>query len=256
MDLHSIKATNQGKPANPSTLWTLVGLTVFSLICWDMPYVSWILSPIKILVTCVHELGHALVCLATGGTVSGLTIVPDNHGHGGLTFCRGGNPFFYSPAGYLGSAFFGCLLIAIGRAKQAARPILILMGLVIAYASIFLMPGTVFNQGEIFQGIGSVVWGVIIAAALIWSGVKLPNALAHLLVLFLAVQIALNAITDVWYLVQISTGLNPFASFSDATNMQDMTGIPALIWSLGWALLSVLMLAGTLKCCYGLKAKA
>lgn len=211
--------------------------------------------PIKILVTCVHELGHALVCLATGGAVSSLTIVPDNHGHGGLTFCQGGNPFFYSQAGYLGSAFFGCLLIAIGQAKQAARPMLILMGLVIAGASLVLMPGTVFNRGEIFQGIGSVIWGLIIAGALIWSGAKLSNALAHLLVLFLAVQIALNSLTDVWYLVQISMGLNPFASFSDATNMQDMTGVPALAWSLFWALSSVLMLAGTLKWCYGARAK-
>ena len=232
------------------SLGLIVILTVASIMLWDVPSVAWLLAPVKIFVTALHELGHAVACLATGGSVSGLTIVSDNSGHGGLTMCRGGNPFVYDQTGYLGTAFFGCLFILIGRFPLVAKTMLFLIGLGIGTASLILMPADLVQPGSILQGIGSIAWGLTIAAALIWCGLKLRPALAQFLLLFLAVQTALNALTDVWLLIQLSLGLYPVSTFSDATNMAEMTHIPAFIWSLLWGLVSLLMLAGTLWLSY------
>ena len=60
-------------------------------------------------------MSHALACVFTGGWVSGLTIVEDGNGHGGLTFTHGGIPFIYSQAGYMGEAIWGCLLLSLAR---------------------------------------------------------------------------------------------------------------------------------------------
>src|SRR5271170_495087 len=102
------------RAGKPNTLLILVSLTLASMVLWQAPIASWILGPVGIFVTTLHEMSHALVCIATGGTVSGLTIVPDSSGHGGVTLCKGGNPFLYVQAGYLGTAFWGCLFIILG----------------------------------------------------------------------------------------------------------------------------------------------
>src|SRR5438067_2233826 len=109
------------QPLKAASLRTLIILTVLTLLLWDSPYVSWLLFPIKIFVTALHEFSHALVCLATGGHVNGMTIVDDNNGHGGLTMCSGGNPFLYAQAGYIGTAVWGCLLIMLSRVPALAK---------------------------------------------------------------------------------------------------------------------------------------
>src|SRR5271155_703782 len=99
----------------PASLSGLITLTVLSILLWHAPFVDTLLGPVRIFITTLHELSHALVCVATGGSVSGLTIVSDNAGHGGATMCSGGNPFLYIQAGYLGTALWGCLFIVLGR---------------------------------------------------------------------------------------------------------------------------------------------
>ncbi len=205
------------------------------------------LGPINIFTTLVHEMGHALVCLATGGQVGGLTIVADGAGHGGLTLCTGGNPFLYTQSGYLGAAFFGCLLVVLGQYRSLAKPLLIGIGFAAGFASLFLVTGSIFKTGMFFQGIMSMAWAALLSIALIWAGLKAKPALAHLLVLFLAVQTALNSITALGDLLSVSLGWVHYSAFSDATNMADMTGIPAWFWSIFWAVCSVGMLALTLK---------
>jgi hypothetical protein len=238
-----------------STLGILLVLTALSILFWDNPTAYFFLAPIRIFVTAVHELSHAIVCIATGGSVSGMTIVSDGHGHGGLTFCHGGLPFFYAQAGYLGSAVFGCILIFLSQSPQLARGILMFLGCMIGIASLWFMPGTIL-AGAVLEGVGSITWGLALAAALVWCALKLPLPAAHTLIIFLAVQTGLNALTDVWYLVQLSSGLSAGAGWSDATNMQEMTGVPALIWSGFWAVSAVCMLGGTLWACYGAKPKS
>lgn len=237
-----------GSVFNAVGFWAVA---VFSLLLSHSPGFSWLFAPLNVFTTAVHELGHAIVCLATGGHVNGLTIVSDGAGHGGLTFCQGGNAFLYTQSGYLGAAVFGCLLIALSQYPRLSKAILTGIGLAIGLASIFLMPQTMFQAGMLAQGLGSMAWGLVMGGLLVYAGIKLKSAIANLVLLFLAVQTALNSVTLIGDLITLSMGLASVHAFSDASNMADMTGIPAVIWSLFWGIASVAMLGLTLKETYG-----
>lgn len=237
--LSGLSTSNQ---SSARIFWTLVGLAIVSMFLKDIPVAGLLVGPLNTFTTAIHEMSHALACLATGGHVDGLTIVGDGAGHGGLTFCKGGNPYVYTPAGYLGTALFGSFLMAIANFPRVSKLALLVMGVAIGLASLVLMPGAIFQAG-IWQASGSVIAGLIMGGGLIWAALKLKPGLAHLLLLFLAVQTGLNAVNDVYVLAIISLGLAPGA-WSDASNMQQLTSVPAIVWACAWALLSLAMLAG------------
>lgn len=89
-----------------------------------------LLYPVTLLVTFLHELGHALGALLTGGSVVGMQINPDGSGY---TITRGGSQGVTLIGGYLGSAVLGNLLFRIGARHQALthHTLLVLAGLMI-----------------------------------------------------------------------------------------------------------------------------
>ncbi|HEY9774041.1 MAG TPA: M50 family metallopeptidase [Planktothrix sp.] len=241
-------------PLKRNNLWAFWALIAFSILFANAPVISWFLAPITQFTTMVHEMGHALVCMATGGYVNGLTIVSDGQGHGGLTNCMGGNPFLYAQAGYLGTAVFGSFLIWLCQFPRAAKSCLCVMGGAFAMATLALVGANVLHTG--FQGFFSFVWGLAMSAFLVWAGIKWKPAAANFLMLFLAVQTALNSVTSLLYLAQFSMGLSPGGGWSDATNMQMMTGIPAACWAIFWALSSIAMVGFTIWRVYGFRKNA
>ncbi len=78
-----------------------------------------ILYPVTLLVTFLHEFGHALGALLTGGEVVALQINADGSG---FTKTRGGSLGIILMGGYLGSAILGNLLFYIGaRGRKVAK---------------------------------------------------------------------------------------------------------------------------------------
>lgn len=232
------------------TFLLLVGFVVLSMVLREIPVLDLIFKPLDTFEVAVHEMGHALACILTGGHVDGMTIVADGEGHGGLTFCKGGLPFIYTQAGYMGEALFGCALMLLSRYPRLSRAILVFIGVAIGLGSLFLMSGTIINQGELLAGLGSMVWGLVIAAGFVMWGSKLSDKLAHLLLLFIAVQCALGSLSGVWVLLLQSFGMYP--GWSDATNMQQLTGVPAFLWGLFWSAFSAATLTGTMWLSYKL----
>jgi hypothetical protein len=248
-------AKTSAAPSHRASLALLIGLNVAFYALTQFPLGRILVVPLDTLVTTLHELGHAIVCLATGGSVSALTIVSDGDGHAGVTWCRGGIPFLYTQAGYLGAAFFGCVLIRLGRAQEKAKAVLKGLGALIAAASLFLIGPGLFHGADTTQALGSLAVGVGMAVVLLFLGAKLPTKVAHILLLILAGQTALNALKDTVGLIEISLGLTPYqGSFTDATNMYNLTHIPAAFWSVLWGVVSLIMLAVTLKVSYGKKS--
>ncbi|MBY0360018.1 MAG: M50 family metallopeptidase [Candidatus Obscuribacterales bacterium] len=239
------------KPVNQKTFWLLLFFAVISLLLGEMPLFNTILAPLNQFETIVHELGHAFACLMTGGSVSGLSIVSDGAGHGGLTFCHGGNPFIYGQTGYLGEAFFGGALILLARFPTCSRALLCFLGTSIALCSFYFMPGVIFSQWQWQQGLGSLAWGLSMAAGFFYAGKKLSDKQAYLLLLFVAVQSTLNSLSGMWTLLLQSFGFFP-GTWSDATNMQQLTGIPSFIWGFFWSLASLAVLGGTFFLTYKL----
>ncbi|MBV6439189.1 MAG: hypothetical protein DYG98_20555 [Haliscomenobacteraceae bacterium CHB4] len=72
---------------------------------------NFVLYPVTLLVTFLHEFGHALGAILTGGAVSGMQINPDGSGY---TVTQGGSPGVVLMGGYLGSALLGNILFRIG----------------------------------------------------------------------------------------------------------------------------------------------
>jgi hypothetical protein len=233
---------------NASLFWFLTFLAIFLA---QVPYVSVVFTPITQFTTLVHELGHAVVCVLTGGQVGGLTIVSDGSGHGGVTYTRGGMPFFYTQAGYLGTAFFGSTLIYLGQYPNLSKNLLIALGIGMGLASWNLIGGNILFTG--LAGIGSFFWGAAMSVFLILTGMKLKSYQANLLLLFLATQTALNSFTGVFYLVQLYMGMVPsHGAWSDASNMSRMFPfLPATFWSLFWCFCSVVMLTFSIWHTYG-----
>ena len=123
------------------------------------------------------------------------------------------------------------------------------MGGIMAIASIVLVGFNMLNTG--WQGFFSMLWGLGLSGFLLWAGIKWKAHNANFLLLFLAVQTALNSVQSLIMLAQVSLGFIPINTFSDATSMQSMTGIPAAAWSVFWVFCSLLMLAITIFSTYG-----
>ena len=245
----STNSTYLNKINNVSIKTSFWLVTVTCLLLWNTPIAATLLLPVSYIVTMIHELSHAIACIATGGQVSGLKIVSDGLGHGGLTFCSGGNPWIYTPAGYIGTTLVGCILLFFSQFKLIARILLFLIGVSVILAALFLSSQSIFAPGMLIQAIQSIIVELIMGGAFIFSSIKLNDKMANLLLMFLCIQIILNSFTDLTVLFQISTFTNT-NTFSDATNMAKISGISPAFWSIIWALISIITLWLTLKISY------
>lgn len=87
-----------------------------------------VLYPVTLMVTFLHEFGHALGALLTGGTVEGMQVSPDGSGY---TLTRGGSRAVVLMGGYLGSAVLGNVMFHIGARYRSVthHTLLVLAGL-------------------------------------------------------------------------------------------------------------------------------
>jgi hypothetical protein len=229
--LHAVK--------HERTVQIMLVILIVSLVCWQMPYANIFLYPFKLFVTTIHEACHALVARLTGGNVQMISIAPDESG---LTLTAGGIRPLISMAGYLGTAVFGGMLIWWGKRPADARFILQSIGTVILALTVF------YGGGGIF----SFVSMLVIGAAILWVSRKASDTACHMFLLMLAVQTTLNSVLDIQtlFLVSVMGGQH-----SDAKNMEGMTGIPAIVWSLLWGLIALAILTYSLWASYRPQSK-
>lgn len=208
------------------TVAALAAVVVFFL--WNIPQLDFILYPFRLFVTFVHEVGHSLAAVITGGRVIEFTV----YGNGaGVATTAGGTRWLVIPAGYLGAAFFGAALFYLTNTIPFPRKISLAMGTLIILAALFLRA----------SGMALII-GVLTGLALLFISLRGSISLNTLMLNLLAVLTGLNAVLDLVFLVR-----NSHATFgplrNDAAAMAVLTpGIPAVIWALIWALLALFML--------------
>lgn len=224
------------------------GMVVLSVIVSGLPYANILFMPVNQFTTLIHEMGHAFATILTGGHVNGLTIVPDGQGHGGLTFGQGGLDFITIPAGYLGTAITGCALVYLSKFRKWSRHVLVAIGVIMGFVSIFIMTRGLLSMNAI-PAFLSILWGLGMAGATIWAGLKLKDTTANLLLLFLAIQTATDSIKSIVYVIQAT--MMGSGVVSDAVAMQQQFFLPAIFWSVSWVLISLFMLAVTIWFTYG-----
>jgi hypothetical protein len=106
---------------------------------------SLVLYPITLLVTFLHEFGHALGGLLTGAHIDGMQINPDGSGY---TVTRGGHPAIILMGGYLGSVMLGNLLFYIGVRKSAMTQTTLYV-----LAALMVLAGVVWFESFVSTGL-------------------------------------------------------------------------------------------------------
>lgn len=246
--MKSASTFTKAMPADAPDIVTVVGVFIAALVLPFIPLLNVAVWPLNELGTLIHEMGHALMCVLTGGNVSGMEIIQAGN-HAGLTYCHGGIPWLYGPAGYLGTTIAGCATIALAKYPHASKYALIGFGIAFGLASATFMFTGIF-QADRLMAFMSMVVGLCLAAAFIRFGFVLSPKWANRLLLFVGAELALAALGDIFTLVLLSLGFGGGGAGSDAAHMARMTGVPALIWALAWGGLSVWLMIMTISWTY------
>ena len=202
-----------------------LGLTYFGGIWgWKLLY------PVRVFVTFLHEFGHAIGTVITGGWVTDVEIYPNG---GGRTVSMNGSPAIILMSGYLGSALFGNLLFLVGvKSQKLAKPMMALVILAMAVTGLYW-----------FSSIFTTLILALFAAALFWLTFKTRFARDAL--------IALGLISVIYILQDITVGPQ-----SDLKAYENTVGIlPARGWMYVWLILSLGLLALNLKILFSMRDK-
>jgi Peptidase M50B-like len=218
---------------------TLLIAATISVVLWFIPYAEFLTYPFRIFVTFIHEGGHALAALLTGNSVTSLSVATNASGETYTT--QGGliSQFFISSAGYIGSMAFGALLLILIRKAIAARIVLLGCGLLVFALTMiygFIKPLFWMNA---WSGIPfTLLAGTLISVGLILIARFASLRVATFFVSFLAVQCVLNALFDLKTVLFLSPPFERSVQ-TDALNMAQATGIPAIFWTVIWIALAL-----------------
>ena len=211
-------------------LLALGAAAVAGIFFWN----TWPLYPFKLLVVLMHESGHAAATLLVGGSVDAIRISPDQ---GGMTLSRFPPSLLrqvvIASAGYVGSAVSGCVLLYLAARTRLGRwPLIALAAWCTLVAVVYVRDGftLLFVAGCAFA-----------LALLARFG---PPALRRGVLIFLA------AFSCCYALYDIRDDLLHLTSFSGATDADALaraTFIPAIVWGVAWAALSVGLVLLTLR---------
>ncbi|HYP29995.1 MAG TPA: M50 family metallopeptidase [Blastocatellia bacterium] len=210
----------------------LIISSIITIVLWFIPFLGFVTYPFRLFVTFIHEAGHALAALASLGAVNQIEVYLNGSG---ITETIGGSSLLISSAGYLTTAVMGSGLLLFLRRARNARVSAI-------GTSLLLLFVTLFFGGSLLTWVA----GLALGGGLMWLGVKGRPKLSRFMMSFLAIQLLLNAFYDLKTLMYISA-FEPMMG-SDAQNMSAATGglIPAVVWAVGWTLISSAILALTL----------
>lgn len=201
----------------------VLGLALLSLLLWNTP----ILYPLKLLVVLMHETGHALAAILTGGRVERIEI---NALQGGITYTAGGSRFLILSAGYLGSSLFGALILwsashrTLGRYTAEAFGLLIVLEALLWVRDLFTF-GFALGMGGFCMLLG-------------W---RIRGAFEQIFMQLVGTVSCLYAIYDIFddVLRRFVRGAPGDTLKNDAQALADITLIPALLWGILWSIVAI-----------------
>ena len=225
----------------------LLTAAALSILIWFIPFAEVLTYPFRLFVTFIHEGGHALAALVTGNSVESLSIATNASGE---TYTTQGGLFsqmLVASAGYIGSMIYGVMLLVMIRRAVAARVVLIASAVLIFLLTIIYGVYKPVVSGAGLSGIPfTFVAGALLTLGLVAVARFANSRIATFFLSFLAVQCVLNALLDLKTVFFLSTPFGPRLP-SDAVNMANATGIPALVWASVWITMSVGILLLTMR---------
>jgi hypothetical protein len=192
-------------------LATLIGMFLVALFLWDWAF----MYPIKVFVVLLHELGHGLAAVVSGGEIVRIELSANL---GGVCWSRGGWSVLVLPAGYLGSMAFGGLILIGAARTRHDRWISTGLGVLVVLATLLYVRG-LFGFG----------FGLGFGLLLIALGRFAPEAVNDLWLKFLGLTSSMYAVIDIK-----EDLISRTVPGSDAWAMSEAFLLPAVFWGVLW----------------------
>ncbi|CAL1714688.1 unnamed protein product [Somion occarium] len=217
-------------PLTPShdqvpTLYVIVVYAVVIFALWNIPGARVLINPLKLLTIGWHELCHIVMAVLTGGSVTKVAIDPDM---GGATHVVGGIPTVILAAGYIGSTFFGGVLILSGFDTLIAKVMSFIIGLGLVLPLTLVRDKLTILLTLFYEGLLVGFWFIDHAQALRWY------------CLFVGVM---NVLYVVWDIADDKYFRK--ANDSDATQFSLLyPSLGAHVWAFLWIIFEIAVLVG------------
>ncbi|KAJ1679466.1 hypothetical protein EV182_001992 [Spiromyces aspiralis] len=222
------KISEKLKPTHDQaiTLAVIGAYAVGILILWWMPVLKHLLKPFKLATVLLHEFSHAAVGCCTGARIEGISL---NLDEGGETRMKKGIQQCVLPAGYLGSSFFGALMVFAGFEVLKSKIASVILGVILLI--------TLFWADDwLTRGLTVLFVGLIIGLWFTPHGVGLKY-----FVLFMGVMSCLYSLWDILDDLVFRKEYD-----SDATKMAQLCCCSSRICGLLWFLISLMFLTGAI----------
>ncbi|GAA5876927.1 hypothetical protein JCM8547_006312 [Rhodosporidiobolus lusitaniae] len=206
------------------TLGVIGAYAVVITILWNIPVVNYVLWPFKMLTIGFHEFGHAATGCCTGAKIKSITLDPRE---GGCTMMAGGISAITLPAGYVGSALIGALLVFCGFDIVASKVASIIVGVC------FLLTLWWGRKDWLTWGTILFATGLLVAFWFIAHGAAL-----RFYILFIGTMSGLYALYDIFDDL-IARKINE----SDASVFAKRYGGSSACWGVVWVIISLALLA-------------
>lgn len=228
-------------------------VTAFAAIyfLWNSAQLNWLIYPLRLLVTFIHETSHALAAIVTGGELNEFVVNPDGSG---FVSVSGGNPILIAPAGYLGTAIFGVWLFIANNRMRSVRILAFALGLATFVFSMMLLYFDNFApnawEGENTQL--AIMIGTATGGGLMLIGWLTHKYFVRWLLLVLAMCCSLEALLDITFIASASdqSGIQR----SDLYKFAELTQIfNATTWAYIWIIIAIAIFILALRFSYSLR---
>lgn len=219
-------------PLSHRARWALAGSAAVTFGLYLIPYGSYIVYPLLLISTLVHELGHGIAAVLVGADFIEFKMWKDGSGVALHTVpSSDAARAFISAGGLCGPAVAAAAMVSAAQDQKWARIALGAFGAALALALVLVVR----------NGFGAVFCGTLAAVSLLIA-VRGGAQLAQVGLLFLAVQLGLSVFSRGDYLfkqyAETAQGRMP----SDSQQMADAMGGAYWFWGGACAVFSVAML--------------
>lgn len=213
----------------------LIISVIVTALLYVIPFGNFVAYPLMLLSTLVHELGHGLAALFTGGDFKQLVIFSDGSGVAAHTMPESSpvKAAIISAGGLVGPAIAAALAFVAGRRANWARGFAGAMALFLALV-LALWVRNVF--GIAFTG--------LVAIGLGWVASRKTAPTNQIVVLFLAIQLALSVFSRGDYLFTDTAMTGQGMMASDTAHMAEALGGTYWMWGLACGAFSIAVLLG------------
>ena len=228
---------------------TIISIGLWLISKYFLTSVNYLVYPLQLFATFIHEGSHVLATVLTGNSVQSLTVSPDGSGVVWSQTSGWLSQLLISSAGYLGTTAFGTLLLVWMRYNFSSRNALyVSSGFVGIMTVLFGLLMPIWNVFSLRVSLGSIIFtvfsGAVLTAGLFALGKFGTLKWVNFGLAFLAVQCLLNSLFSLVDLFFITATTDVH---SDALNMSQATGIPAMMWVFIWIGISVAMISVGLR---------